>query len=137
MNRRTERLAGYLSGAILLLSVLMLVPQAQGVSAYWNTIGGNTANVSLYDEKTRAVVALAQIKGRIQFTLDGDFETGAEAGFVQLQVSEQKDKWLTITKRELAKGRVILTVETGKVYTIYNADSNFRALIASGRILPK
>jgi len=115
----------------------MLVFQAQGAEFYLKTIEGQTATMSLYDEPTRQVVALAKFKGEIRFD-DAGIKAGGEAVFLQLQTTDQKDKWLNITKRELVKGRVILTTETGKVYTIYELDPNgFRGLIASGRVISK
>ena len=107
---------------------LMLVFEGQGAEFHPKTIDGQTAKMNLYDEPTRKVVALAEFKGEIRFDDDG---TKPGAVFPRLQTTDQKDKWLNISKRELVKGRVILTTETGKVYTIY--DFRIFALITSAQ----
>jgi hypothetical protein len=133
----TSKRLAVVSRTAVFFGALVLVFQAFAVSFYMKTLPGQTATMSLYDEQTRAVVALAEFQGEIRFD-DAGIQPGGETAFKRLQTNEQKDKWLAITKRELIKGRVILTTEAGKLYTIYELDpgGSFRGLVASGRVIP-
>ncbi|HYA04079.1 MAG TPA: hypothetical protein VEI04_13315, partial [Syntrophobacteria bacterium] len=62
--------------------------------------------------------AVAELAGRGEVRQDN--EGGIKsADFTRLQLAQDKDKWLKITKSTPAKGRLVLTLETGEVFTVY------------------
>lgn len=91
-----------------------------GVASAYEVTEGYVLPMALYKEidKEYKLFAYVEIKGRITFTTQGILS--GEEGFLRLQLIEAKDKWIPITKRELVEGKVIITTEDGKKYSIFN-----------------
>ena len=113
----------------------MLHSLALAQTQFISTIGDRTGTIGLYkqiDKDNFQQVALAEIKGSIEFGSAGILK-GGENAFVRLQTTDAPDKWLNIVKKELVNGRVVITTENNKVYTIYDLQGNYVGRIASGR----
>jgi hypothetical protein len=127
--------------ATLAITCLALIVQsgafAQGASARFSTLPGKTMNVGLYRDVGSSFqqFGIAEIQGTIEIGPDG-VEKGGEEAFLNLQIAGDPDKKkLNIVKKELVKGRIIITTEDNKVYTIYDIQSNLVGKIAPGRVL--
>jgi hypothetical protein len=89
------------------------------VSAYRST-GDNAIQVALYkkDGDRLNLIAIVEVKGEITFTSKA-IKSRAE-NLKRIQFKDAKDKWLSITNRQLIDGRAVITTEDGKTYSIFN-----------------
>lgn len=120
---------------LIALATLTLHTTALAQTQFISTIGDQTGNIGLYkqvDKDNFTQVAIVEIKGSIEFGSAGIMK-GGENAFLRLQTTDAPDKWLNIVKKELVNGRVIITTEDKKVYTIYDLQGNYVGKIASGR----
>jgi len=97
------------------------------------TVGNNTGTIGLYKPNGTSTFALVEFKGNLEWGTDG-IHCCKEA-FLRLQTAEAPDKWLNIISSDLVKGRVIVTTEENKVYTIFNLQGNYFGRIEVGRVL--
>ena len=115
------------------LMTVILPPSAIAQSMAISTLADKTGKIALYkpEGKKLKCFALLEIKGRIEFG-DAGILKGEEA-FLRLQTIDAPDKWLKITKQELIKGKVVITTEDNKIYTIYDLQGDYIGKIMSGR----
>lgn len=122
-------------GLALMASILQA--NALGQSMFISTVGDNTGTLALYKSEGKEFkqFALIEIKGSIEFGTAGILK--GEEAFLRIQTIDAPEKWLKITKRELIKGRVVITTEDKKVYTIYDLQGNYVGKIMHGSVEPK
>lgn len=126
--------------ALVIVGVgLTIVPFASAVAQtmFISTIGDNTGTIALFkpDGEDFKKFALAEIKGQIEFGAAGISK--GEDSFLRLQTLDTPDKWLKIVKRELVKGKLVITTEEKKVFTIFDLQGNYLAKIVPGRPGPE
>lgn len=121
--------------ALVLALFALLVSSAVAQMQRFSTIGDRTARIALYKQEGNdsKMMAIAEIKGTVEFGPDG-ISKGGENAFVRLQTTDAPDKWVDITKRELVNGRVIVTTDEAKVFTIFDLQGDFAGKIAVGRV---
>jgi len=128
--------------AMLLSIVVLLIVFCSGVALaqinYISTVGDQTAGIPLFKEEGKEFkrFAIVEIKGSVGIGADG-IVNGADS-FLRLQLLQDKDKWLKITKRELVQGRLVVTTENGDMYTIWGLNPvQYIGKIALGKYLEK
>jgi len=91
------------------------------------TVNGATLKLPLYTKEKEGNQykrsAIIKVKGAIGIGSEG-IVSGKET-FLSLQVLGGSEQWKDIVKRELVKGRLVITTEDHKVYTIYDLDGNY------------
>jgi hypothetical protein len=106
-------------------------------------VGGNSVIIWLFkpDGSESKAIAAVESTGEIGFTSTG-IATGAES-LSDLRFFDPPNydpttpgKWQKITKAELAQGRVVVTMDDGRIFTIYGL-RGFSAIIESGRVIPE
>jgi hypothetical protein len=129
-NRTASR-----SALVVIVFAALMSSAAIAQMQRFSTIGDRTARIALYrqDGNDFKIMAIAEIKGTVEFGPDG-IAKGGENAFVRLQTTESPDKWVDITKKELVNGRAIVTTEEGKVFTIFDLQGDFAGKIAIGRV---
>ncbi len=87
-------------------------------------------------------IAAVEAKDKVLFMSTGI--VSGQDSFADLRFFDPPDydpqkpgKWLKITKTELVQGRAIVTLEDGKVWTIYGLMPSFSGMIAPGRAVPE
>src|SRR6185369_3454776 len=85
-----------------------------------STLGDEPGNLALFEQKGEKYekFALVEVKGKIVMDASG-IAKGADC-FLRLQTVAKPNRWVKITKRELIKGRLVVTTEDGQVFTIYD-----------------
>ncbi len=107
-------------------------------------MGDNAAIIWLFKPDSGAdskAIAAVELKGRMEFMSSGI--VSGEQSLVDLRFFDPPDfnpetpgKWQKIAKAELIQGRVVLTLDDGRVFTMYGM-SGFSAVIEPGRVIPE
>lgn len=71
--------------------------------------------------------AIAELRGQLALNSEGIL--GGVDAFRRLQFTDQKDKWLNISKYLLVKGQAVVTAEDGRTFRIFNLGGNFAGQI--------
>lgn len=106
-------------------------------------IGDKSAYIELFRPEggdSKSIAAL-ELKGSLEFMSTGIVkgeESMVSVGFFDPPTYDQTKpaKWQKITKAELVQGRVVITMEDAKVFTIYGVNG-FSAVIEPGRVIPE
>lgn len=135
LNGEQNRAVAYRTVLVVFVCAVLMSSIAIAQMQRFSTIGDRVARIALYrqDGNDFKMMAIAEIKGTVEFGPDG-IAKGGENAFVRLQTTDSPDKWADITKKELVNGRVIVTTEEAKVFTIFDLQGDFAGKIAVGRV---
>jgi len=108
------------------------------------SVGDNSAIIWLFqpgNDNPKAIAAV-ELKGSLQFESTG-IVSGVD-GLVDLRLFDPPSydpkmpgRWQKIIKAELVQGRAIVTLEDGRIFTIYGLNSSISAIIVPGRTIPE
>jgi hypothetical protein len=95
-------------------------------AGFWKSIDNLKYTVLFSDSKGQSL-ALTELQGDVQWDETSCIIKGAES-FIRIMI--ESDTWLSISKREVVQGQLVLTDEKSNKYVILSFDPSFSGVMA-------
>lgn len=97
-------------------------------AGFWKGEGGKIFNVALLDENSNKVFAVLDLKGVVRWDKDGNLIEGQD-NFLRLEFASNQGKVQDITGKEIRYKGLLVTIEDGSTYFLYNFTYDFYGMI--------